>query len=91
MKFSEMVEPKDLGAIQVDLGEQVDFWSWINLAKRPIDVNAGEAPCSMASLEMLQYKGTSETVCTEGRVEFDSEICSWLEKVSNLNIGWSSH
>ena len=80
---------KNLEGVHHDLGQQVDFWSWISLSKRPIDVNAGEAPCSMGSLEMLQYPGSCQTFCGEGILNDDDEISAWLEKVCWRIIGWT--
>jgi hypothetical protein len=75
-----------------DLGQQVDFWSWMGLAGRPIDVNAGEAPCSMMSLEMLQYPRRSQPVCDDGIIEGDEGVSEWLGKVRYPTFGmngWS--
>lgn len=61
-------------------GDEVDF-SWVGLARRPVDINTGEAPKSMISLEMLQYSDNLQ-ICNEETIDGEPALLSWLKKVS---------
>ena len=58
-----------------------EVWSWIGLARKPSEMNDGEAPSSMTSLDMLEYPGSDLPVFEKGDIAGDSELMAWLGKV----------